>query len=295
MPELATLLPSWRPGPTRDVLEGYLDAVTEVPGERRVARLDNDGTLWCERPSYVQLDFFLDVLRQAVDRDPGVAKLAEFAALLSGDRAAIADLGLARVAMALAGLCAGPSPEEFTARVREFLGRARHATLDRPILTTVYQPMLAHGRQELVAVTEVVLAELSRGVAERLQGRGDRGVLGGDPDVGTRQTDLRQAGAVGVLAHDEGRAPRRTVLLAVVVGELHALLGDPVDVGGPVAHHPVAVAAEVALMSSPQMTRMLGRSAMTFSWLRIACASLEPRSGPVGEPHPGRVTLTGAS
>jgi len=142
MPELATLLPSWRPGPTRDALVAFLDAVTEVPAERRVACLDNDGTLWCERPSYVQLDLFLDVLRQAVDRDPGVAKQAAFAELLSGDRAAIADLGLARVAMALAGLCAGLSPEEFIARVREFLGRARHATLDRPILTTVYQPML---------------------------------------------------------------------------------------------------------------------------------------------------------
>jgi phosphoglycolate phosphatase-like HAD superfamily hydrolase len=140
--EVTGRLPSWRPGPTRDAIEAFLDAVPGVPVERRVACLDNDGTLWCERPSYVQLAFFLDVLEQAVARDPDVARVEEFAALLSGDRAAVDALGLARVAMALAGLCAGISPEDFTAEVRDFMGRARHATLDRPTRTTVYQPML---------------------------------------------------------------------------------------------------------------------------------------------------------
>jgi phosphoserine phosphatase len=142
MPETAAALPSWRPGPTRDAIVAFLDAVTSVPVERRVACLDNDGTLWCERPSYVQLDFFVDELEQAVARDPGVAERAEFAALLSGDGAAIADLGLARIAGALSGLCAGISPDEFTSRVRDFMGRARHATLDRPLTGMVYQPML---------------------------------------------------------------------------------------------------------------------------------------------------------
>jgi hypothetical protein len=82
------------------------------------------------------------VLKQAIARDPGVAKVEEFAALLSGDRAAVEAIGLPRIALALGGLCAGISPEEFTTRVRDFMSRARHATLDRPTLTTVYQPML---------------------------------------------------------------------------------------------------------------------------------------------------------
>ena len=42
------------------------------------------------------------------------------------------------------------------------------------------------GRQELVAVTEVVLAELPGGVAERLQRGRDRRVLGPQADVGAR-------------------------------------------------------------------------------------------------------------
>ncbi len=142
MTDAGNRLPSWRPGPTRDALLDFLDRAVDVPVERRVACFDNDGTLWCERPSYVQLDFFIDVLKQAVARDPGVAEAEEFAVLLSGDRAAVDALGLSRIAMALTGLCAGISPEAFTEMVREFLGRARHATLDRPTRSTTYQPML---------------------------------------------------------------------------------------------------------------------------------------------------------
>lgn len=135
-------LPSWRPGTTRDALTTFLDEVQEVPVERRVACFDNDGTLWCERPTYVQLDFFLDALRRRVAIDAAVAARPELAALLDGDRATIDAIGLPRIAMALAGLFEGLTPEEFGVEVRTFLGGASHPTLDRPTTTTVYQPML---------------------------------------------------------------------------------------------------------------------------------------------------------
>src|SRR4051812_26204408 len=136
------LLPSWRPGATRDAVVAFLEAVVEVPVEHRVACLDNDGTLWCERPSYVQLDFFIDALTSAVHADPGLAERPEFAALLSGDQAAIGEIGLERIAYALTGLFEGRTPEEFTARAREFMGRATHRTLGRPLRSMTYQPML---------------------------------------------------------------------------------------------------------------------------------------------------------
>jgi phosphoglycolate phosphatase-like HAD superfamily hydrolase len=142
MTDLTDRLPSWRPGATRDSLVAFLDAVTTVPVEQRVACLDNDGTLWCERPSYVQLDFFLWVLKRQAEANPHLAEQEEYAALLSGDRAAVAALGLPRLALALTGLCAGLSPEEFTGLVSTFMADARHAALDRPTRATVYQPML---------------------------------------------------------------------------------------------------------------------------------------------------------
>lgn len=135
-------LPSWRPGSTRDAVEAFLAAAEEVPVADRVAYFDNDGTLWCERPSYVQLDFFLDALRPRAAQDPSIGARDEFAALLSGDQAAIAGIGLERIAFALAGLFEGMTPEEFTAAAREFMGRAAHPTLGRPIRSVTYQPML---------------------------------------------------------------------------------------------------------------------------------------------------------
>ena len=142
MADSPDLLPSWRPGSTRDALVAFLDAAAKVPVERRVACLDNDGTLWCERPTYVQFDFFVDVLKSAVAADPGLKEKAEFAALLSGDKKAIADVGLPRIAVALTGLCEGQTPEAFTGLVHDFMDRAVHQTLGRPLSACAYQPML---------------------------------------------------------------------------------------------------------------------------------------------------------
>ena len=52
-----------------------------------------------------------------------------------------------------------------------------------------------HRRQELVAVAEMVLAELAGGVAERLERLGDGDVLGLQAERRARQADLGQAGA----------------------------------------------------------------------------------------------------
>ena len=135
-------LPSWREGPTREAVLGFLAAADGLPVSERVAAFDNDGTLWCEKPTYVQYDFFEDALRQALSVDPDIGRQPEYAAVLDGDAAAMATLGLPRIALALADLFTGLEPEAFTARVREFMARARHRTLGRPFGTTVYQPML---------------------------------------------------------------------------------------------------------------------------------------------------------
>ncbi len=137
-----TLLPSWRPGPTRDAVLAFLAAAEALPIEARVAAFDNDGTLWCEKPTYVQFDFFEDALRRRAEDDPALRERPELAAVLDLDMSAIGELGLERVALALAELFAGIEPGAFTAEAREFLARARHRTLGKPAPATRYQPML---------------------------------------------------------------------------------------------------------------------------------------------------------
>ncbi len=139
---MTSLLPSWRPGPTRDAIVAFLDRIDEVPVSERIAYVDNDGTMWCEQPSYVQLDFFVDALAQRVAADASLGERPEFKAVLSGDMAAVGEIGLARVAGALTALFDGQTPDEFADAVDDFLGRYRHRTRGVPLEGVIYQPML---------------------------------------------------------------------------------------------------------------------------------------------------------
>ena len=116
---MTTVLPSWTAGSTRDGLLAFLGAAESLPPERRVAVLDNDGTLWCERPNYAQLDFMVAVLADAVVAEPALSSREEYAAILGGDRQAMGAIGLHRLAHALAELCAGMEPEAFAERARQ--------------------------------------------------------------------------------------------------------------------------------------------------------------------------------
>jgi phosphoserine phosphatase len=136
------LLPSWNDGPTKRAIAAFLAAAREVPVEDRVAVLDNDGTLWCEKPHYPQLEFLLTELAGAVRADPTQAQRAEYRALIEGDTAAQSELGLERIALALIELCAGISPQEFDARVREFFATARHRERGVAFAALRYTPML---------------------------------------------------------------------------------------------------------------------------------------------------------
>ena len=135
-------LPSWRDGATRDAIIAFLDRSAEVPVDDRVAYVDNDGTTWCEKPTYVQFDFFVDALGQRVTETPALRDRPEFAAVLDGDMAAIGEIGLSKVAGALAALFDGQTPDEFGAAVDAFLDRYRHRTLGTGLEGVIYQPML---------------------------------------------------------------------------------------------------------------------------------------------------------
>ena len=176
-------LPSWRPGDTRDAVVTFLDEVIAIPPEERVACFDNDGTLWCERPRYVQLDFCLHALAARVETDPDVAGTPEFAALLSNDQARIGELGLERIAMALVNLFEGISPEEFTRQVRAFMAAAQHPTLARPLRTSVYQPMIElieelRRRDVMVTIVSGGGTEFVRAISTALYGVPPEAVVG---------------------------------------------------------------------------------------------------------------------
>ena len=59
-------LPSWNEGSAKSAILSFVANVTNksnpdyVEPEERIATFDNDGTLWCEYPDYVQVRFMLD-------------------------------------------------------------------------------------------------------------------------------------------------------------------------------------------------------------------------------------------
>src|SRR5689334_20697234 len=80
-----------------------------------------------------------------------------------------------------------------------------------------------HRREELVRVAEVVLAELPRGIAERLEQLGERRIPVGQSLLGARQAHLQQSSSHRALSGDESRPPGSTGLLAIVVGQDRSL------------------------------------------------------------------------
>ena len=71
-------LSTWKDGAAKDAILGYVDADLRggfagwVPAEERVAVFDNDGTLWCEKPMPIQLDFILRRLAEMAEVDPSL-------------------------------------------------------------------------------------------------------------------------------------------------------------------------------------------------------------------------------
>ena len=69
-------LPSWNEGEAKRSVVDFVQRVTTaggadfVPVPERIAVFDNDGTLWAEKPMYVQLAFALDRVKALVPEHP---------------------------------------------------------------------------------------------------------------------------------------------------------------------------------------------------------------------------------
>ena len=104
-----------------------------------------------------------------------------------------------------------------------------------------------HRRQMLVAVAQMVLAELTGHIALGFQKRGDGRVFVAHSLRRPRQANLGEAGPDRRLPGDKSGTACGAALLTIIVGEQGAFLGNAVDVGGAVPHHPIVISADVEL------------------------------------------------
>jgi phosphoserine phosphatase len=142
------MLESWNEGSTR---EAILDFVTRVTAEGgadyvtpsdRIAVFDNDGTLWCEKPAYLQAFFVLERLKEQAAADPELADNDVVKALLANDLAAAGKGGLGPVVEVLLQTYAGITTEEFDAAVTSWLADFRHPRFGASFENLIYAPML---------------------------------------------------------------------------------------------------------------------------------------------------------
>jgi hypothetical protein len=113
-----------------------------VPESERIATFDNDGTLWCEQPMYVQLAFALDRVKALAPLNPDWNSKQPFAAVLAGELHALRASGEKGLMELMAATHAGMTTDEFANVVSEWIAAARHPRFNRPYGELIYQPML---------------------------------------------------------------------------------------------------------------------------------------------------------
>lgn len=151
------MLESWNNGPAKLAIVDFVGRVTTegpdfVAPQDRIAVFDNDGTLWCEKPAYIQLDFLVRRLAEQATADPALADRQPYAAAAAGDLTWFGDAvtkhyqgddsDLRVLATGVLSAHSGITVEEHAARVTAFFAEARHPTLDRPYTECGYVPMI---------------------------------------------------------------------------------------------------------------------------------------------------------
>jgi phosphoglycolate phosphatase-like HAD superfamily hydrolase len=151
------MLESWTDGPTKSAIVDFVGRVTAegpdyVAPEARVAVFDNDGTLWCEKPMYIQLDFIIRRLAERAAAEASLAGQQPYQAAVAGDLqwfgGAITkhyqgdDTDLKVLAGAVMSLHEAMNVEDHAARVSAFFAEAKHPTLNRPYQECIYTPMV---------------------------------------------------------------------------------------------------------------------------------------------------------
>jgi phosphoglycolate phosphatase-like HAD superfamily hydrolase len=196
------LLPSWSQGAAKTAILEFVESVTGpgasyVPPPGRIAAFDNDGTLWCEKPQYVQAEFVFRRWKHMVQADPAKAKEQPYKALAENDQAWLANLAghVPDLVKGLTEAYEGITVAAFEQAVQEFFATATHPTLGLPYTKTGYQPMrelldLLHAREFLVFICSGGGRDFIRPVSQQMYGIPRERVIGSATTVHYRDGEL---------------------------------------------------------------------------------------------------------
>ena len=189
----------WNEGPTRQAILKFVAEVTEVggpnftPRDERIAVFDNDGTLWCEKPMYIQFDYFLHEMAKVAKGNPELRAKQPWKAAWEKDfgwfgeavtKHYQGDDGDFHIFLGGILTLAKDRPvKQIEAAAKDFIERHRHPTMDIPYRECVYQPMLELLRYlEANGFTNYIVSgggrDFMRGFTEELYGIPRQRVIG---------------------------------------------------------------------------------------------------------------------
>jgi phosphoglycolate phosphatase-like HAD superfamily hydrolase len=148
-----SVLARWNDGAAKRAIVEFVErTVAQVPVEERVAVFDNDGTLWCEKPMPIQLDFILRRLAEMAEADATLRDRQPWKAAHERDYGWLSavmaehyagdDRNVMTLAAGVVAAHGGISVEDFEAQADAFLRNARHPTLGLGYLACAYTPMI---------------------------------------------------------------------------------------------------------------------------------------------------------
>jgi phosphoglycolate phosphatase-like HAD superfamily hydrolase len=151
-------LQSWTDGPTKSAIVDFVGRVATDGGpdyaepQARIAVFDNDGTLWCEKPMYIQLDFLIRRFAEQANADPSLRDRQPYKAAAEGDLRWFGeavtkhyqgdDSDVKPLVGAILTAHHEITIDEHAARVSAFFGEAKHPTLGRAYTACGYRPMV---------------------------------------------------------------------------------------------------------------------------------------------------------
>ncbi len=163
---MSTPLQSWNDNNTKRSILEFIQAVTDpesdsfVPPIKRIATFDNDGTLWLEKPLYIQLQFGLRAIYKLAAEKPELRERQPYKAVYEKDMAWLGKVASDYAKGDMQGIMVLGSGyleafdsmrvEEFEQAALEFLNNSLDAHFNKPYKLLTYQPMveLVHTLQE---------------------------------------------------------------------------------------------------------------------------------------------------
>ncbi|MEN8246935.1 MAG: HAD family hydrolase [Thermodesulfobacteriota bacterium] len=141
-------LPSWNDGGAKQSILNFVEGVTDpssadyVNPEERIATFDNDGTLWVEKPLYVEVAFTFQRIAEMAKDHPEWKTTQPFKAVLEQDFATIKKFGSKELFKLVLTTHTGMTETQFKVHAKTFHDAAQNPKLKKLNTELVYQPML---------------------------------------------------------------------------------------------------------------------------------------------------------